>query len=493
MRLSTALVWLLLLAALTPTPALAIEALEARNRSFRLLNEGTRDHDAGRYHDAVAKLEEATGISLNSFQGYYYLGLSYHAIRRYEDAVKSLAVALELEPGHLQSHIAMGNAHLKQGSLLEASVEYHRALELQPEYAPAFDALARLEEARGKDDAAERRFRHAIEVNPGFPGAFLHLGDLLLRNGKVDQAVDLFLQAITVRPDFALAFNRLGVAYAHQRLFDEAMAAIGRAQELRPLEAAHPLAMGKVLFELHLRGRAEVAYLEAIRLDPDLLEAYLSLAQRYRAERRFDEALQALRQGELRPVDDPLQRRALRRARTDYELERLRLESLEARVAAGEALSLDETLLLARVYRDTGDPASAADLLGALLEQTRAESSVQFEQGYYLLEAGRFQQAEEIFAFLTEIDPRATAALVNLGIASASLGRLGEAAAAYEHALRVDPRQPNALLYLGNVYVRLGEQDKAMESYRQYLQIQKGGAHVERVRRILEMLEESSG
>ena len=490
MRLSRPLTLLLLLAA---TPALAIEALEARNRSFRLLTEGARDYDAGRYHDAVARLEEATGISLNSFQGYYYLGLSYHAIRRYEDAVKSLGVALELEPGHLQSHIAMGDAHLKQGSLQEASVEYNRALELQPEYAPAFDALARLDEARGKDAAAVRQFRRAIKINPGFPGAYLHLGDLFLRQGKVDQAVDLFLQAITVRPDFAQAFNRLGTAYAHQRLFDEAMAAIGRAQQLRPLDASHPLALGQVLFQLHLWARAEAAYLDAIRLDPDLLEAYLSLAQRYRAERRFDQALEVLREGELRPVDDPLGLRALRRASAAYELERQRLESLEARVAGGEKLSLDETLLLARVYRDTGDPASAADLLGALLEQTRADSSVQFEQGYYLLEAGRFQQAEEIFAFLTEIDPRATAALVNLGIASVSLGRLGEAAAAYERALRVDPRLANALLYLGNVYVRLGKHDKAMESYRQFLQIQQGGAHVERVRRILEMLEEGTG
>jgi len=82
---------------------------------------------------------------------------------------------------------------------------------------------------------------------------------------------------------------------------------------------------------------------------------------------------------------------------------------------------------------------------------------------------------------------------VNLGIASVSLGRLGEAAAAYERALRVDPRLANALLYLGNVYVRLGKHDKAMESYRQFLQIQQGGAHVERVRRILEMLEEGTG
>ena len=387
----------------------------------------------------------------------------------------------------------MGDAYLQAGSLREASVEYHSTLELQPAYAPSFDGLARLAESQGKDDEAEALFRRAIAANPGFPDAFLHLGDLLLGKGEVDRGIDLFLQAIQVRPDFALAYNRLGVAYAEQRLFDQAMAAIGKARDLRPFDAAHPLALGKVLFELGLWVRAETEYREALRLDPDLLEAYLHLARRHRAERRFDEALEVLRDGDLRPVDDPLARRALRAAQTQYRLEQERLESLEARMDAGEELTLDQSLLLARVYSDVGDHAAAADLLEAALIDIRVETAVQFELGYYQLAAGRFAKAEPIFAFLTEIDPRDTAALVNLGIARASLGRLGQAVEAYERALRVNARIPDALLYLGNVFVRMGEPEKAMESFRQFLQVHEGGSHVERVRRILEMLGEGAG
>ncbi len=120
--------FLLVLMLLASAPALGIEALEARNRSFRLLTEGMRDYEAGRFAEAVEKLEEVTGISLNSFQSYYYLGLAYQGLRRYEDSIASLGVALELEPGHLQSHIALGDAHLKSGTLREASVEYQPSL-----------------------------------------------------------------------------------------------------------------------------------------------------------------------------------------------------------------------------------------------------------------------------------------------------------------------------------------------------------------------------
>ncbi len=116
--------------------------------------------------------------------------------------------------------------------------------------------------------------------------------------------------------------------------------------------------------------------------------------------------------------------------------------------------------------------------------------SVQFELGYYLLRAVEHERAHGIFQFLTEIDPRDTAALVNLGIASAALGRLGEAEEAYKRALRVNPRQSQALLYLGNLYVRTGKRDEATESYKQYLQITTDGAEVERVHRILEMMAE---
>jgi tetratricopeptide (TPR) repeat protein len=490
-RLAAALLVPILLL-MAPSPLQAIEALEARTRSFRLLTEGIQAVEAGRYAEAVEKLEKVTGISLNSFQGYYYLGRAYNGVRRYEDAIQAFEVALELEPTHLQSRIGLADAYLRSGALREASVEYHRSLELQPQYAPSFDGLGRLAEAQGKDDEAEDLFRRAIKVNPGFPDAYLHLGDLYLSQGEVDDAVDLFLGAIAVRPDFADAYNRLGAAYAEQRLFDEAMAAIGKARSLNPYDAAHPLALGRVLMELDMEERAEQEFLTAIELDPDRLEAYLRLAERHREGRDWDLALDVLRTGDARPVDDPIWRRKLDEALDQYRKERARLLMMEEKLINGEPLTLDEALVLSRIYNDLDDARAAADLLGNTIANMRVETSVRFELGYYQLLAGRFNQAEEIFSFLAEIDPRDTAALLNKGIAAAAQGRLGVAASAYGQALMVDPRLKAALLYLGNVYVRQGEKAKAVEAYRQFLQIQGGREHVERVQRILEMLEGES-
>jgi tetratricopeptide (TPR) repeat protein len=469
-------------------PAFALEALEARTRAFRLLTDGTKAYEEGRYLAAIEMLEEATGISLNSFQGFYYLGLAYNAVRRYEDAVQALDVALILEPNHLQSHVAMGDAYLKLGNLREASVEYHKGIELQAAYAPAYDGLARLAEAQGKPGEAEKLYQDAIRVNPGYPEPYLHLGDLYLRDGRVDQAVDLFLKAIQVRPDFADAFNRLGAAYAEQKLFDEAMAAIEKARELRPLDAAHPLAMGKVLFQLGIQGRAEEQYRAAIRLDPDLLETYLRLAELYRSESRYAEAMEVLEQGALRPVDDVVMVQRLRDARERYGRERAQIDALGTRAARGESLTLDDALVLARLYDDLGDPGRSASVLKRAIGEERVEAAVRFELGYYLLRDGKHEEAREIFSFLTEIDPRDTAALLNLGIAAAALGRLSEAEDAYQRALRVDPRLADAYLYLGNLYIRGGQPKQATEAYRQFLQVQQGGRNVERVRRILEML-----
>lgn len=481
---------LLLLVALLPAPARALEALEARTRSFRLLTEGTKAYEAGRYLDAIQKLEEVTKISLSSFQGYYYLGLAYNHVRRYEDAVNALDVALILEPRHLQSHVALGDAYLKLGNLREAGVEYNKAIELQVTYAPAYDGLARMAESQGKQEEAERTYRTAISVNPGYPEPYLHLGDLYLRVGRVDEAVDLFLQAIQVRPDFADAFNRLGTAYAEQRLFDDAIAAIEKAAELMPNDAAHPLAMGNVLFELGLRERAEEEYMKAINLDPDLLETYLRLADLYRHERRYQEALEVLEQGSLRPVDDVLTMTKIQETRELYGEERARLLALESRAKAGEPLTVDEALVLARLYADLDEAEEAVSVLQRAIGDERVELDVRFELGYYLLRARHFDEAREVFSFLSELDPRNTAALVNLGIASAALGRLGDAEAAYQKALKVDPRLADAYLYLGNVYIRNGQPARAKEAYRQFLQVHEGGQNVERVRRILEMLGE---
>jgi len=181
-RIKTAILLPLMLAAALLAPAsLAGKAGEVRTASFKLLNQGVAAYKRGDYPLAVEKLNRSTAIALNSFRGYYYLGLALIGDRRYPESIYALTVATDLDPVHLQAIVALGDAFLKHGDLEEARAGYFRALKLRPEFPAAVDGLARILESRAEEDDAIGTYLRAIASDKGYAPAYTHLGDLYLR------------------------------------------------------------------------------------------------------------------------------------------------------------------------------------------------------------------------------------------------------------------------------------------------------------------------
>src|SRR5947207_13062829 len=63
----------------------------------RALLQGKRLIDDGRYHEAVAKLEKATGLLPRNALAWNYLGLAYHGSQQLEQAAKAYRLALSLD------------------------------------------------------------------------------------------------------------------------------------------------------------------------------------------------------------------------------------------------------------------------------------------------------------------------------------------------------------------------------------------------------------
>src|SRR5437667_145356 len=83
-----------------------------------------------------------------------------------------------------------------------------------------------------------------------FADSYTHLGDLYLRRGRLDDAIDLFLKAIAVRPDFGTAYTRLGIAYARLQLYNDAIAATRRSQELSPQDPEPCVELARIYLDL---------------------------------------------------------------------------------------------------------------------------------------------------------------------------------------------------------------------------------------------------
>jgi len=407
------------LAAIGTAGAEVSRSQELRARVFKDLTDGIQAYKEGRPKDAIPLLEAAADVALNSFRAYFYLGLAYSSDRQYRKALDPLGVALELDPVNLPARVAIGDCHLKLGDPEEALAEYHRALRLQEDYAPALDGLARTAEASGDIDKAIENYRRAIALNPGFPDASMNLGDLFLREGRNQEATRLFLDAIRVRPDFAAAYNRLGVAYSRQKLSNEAIAALRHAQSLERGNPWHPVTIGGIFMDLENLVQAEREFDEALKMDPDYLEAYLAKAALLRRQGRLDEAVVFLDVGLSRNVEAPTARAQLRETRDQYAQENEKLAALQTSLTphsdeattmeGGEATEGDATtegapapaddpvalVALAELRQQLGDHAEAVRLLEQAVTQGNSTDPLLLERlGYNQLRAGFFERAE---------------------------------------------------------------------------------------------------
>ncbi len=464
------------------SPILAGRAAEVRRRSYDLLNEGVTAYKNGDYAAAVEKLRESSGLALNSFRAYFYLGLALSADRRYVEAVESLNIALDLDPVHLQSLVALGDAQWKIGDLAEADAAYFRALKLRPEYADALDGLARVRESRGQIDLAVTTFQRAIASNRGFAPAYTHLGDLYLRQGRFEEAVHLLEEAVSARPDFAAGLNRLALAYGRLGLSNEAIATIQRARELEPKNAEHPATLGLLQLGEGSTAAAERSFGAALALDAAQPEALAGLAEISRRAGMYDEAARRLDQALADPRLDAPRTTRLKLLKDSILAEQTEVRGLEERLGAGSASAADRERL-ARIYALRSQWSAAIEL-----EQSLPPDHAQRERlAYLLFRSSRFREAHEIYSALRAEDPTPVAAL-NDGVTLALLGDDTGAIEAFESALATDPKNETAKVFLANAYLRTGNTAGAIAAYKQFLDGGAQGERAERVRRILAQL-----
>lgn len=464
---------------------------EVRARVFRLLNDGIQAYKEGRQKDAIRLLQEASGIALNSFRAYYYLGLALKADRQYQAAIEPLEVSLELDPVNLQAHVALGDCYLMKGDPDEALAEYHRALGLQKDYAPAFDGLGRAAEASGDDEKAVEYYRKAIGLNPGFPDPALNLGDLFMRDGRYSEAIELFVTAIKVRPDFAAAYNRLGVAYARERLDNEAIAALRQAESLEKGSPWHPMTIGGIFQGLDNLVQAGREFDAALRLDPEYLDAYLAKAGLLRRKGQFAEAITVLDTGLARDVDDTRERTKMTELKEKLTTEAKRAGELQARLDANPR-DLAAMSDMASLKSDLGDHAAAVGWLKQAIggRDAAPDPSHLARLGYSALRAQMYDEAAQAYETLSRALPGDADVFINLGLARTGLGQTAGAESALREANRLRPGDAKPLAYLGNLYALSGQRDKAVESLNSSLALAgEGTAQRQSIQRLLKALQ----
>ena len=289
-----------------------------------------------------------------------------------EQAIRECKGVLATDPRSAPAHMLLGLAYLAQRSVAmvaDAKAELQQALDLDPELLWARFYLARLYLDQGLSEKAQEQLELGLKQRPGFPPFLSLLGEVRRKLGDPGASLELNRKALEADATMTPAHYFLALAYLDLRQEQAAIAEFEKAIHSPSVTPEMYNALASLYIRKQQFAEAEDFCRKAIALDPSRPDAYLTLARVYNAQHASDKALEALRaalpEGKEFPVTGYYQE-----LQADLAVERgvaYTAKKMYARAIDEYARALDFDprravvhRRLAELYRQKGDPASAA-------------------------------------------------------------------------------------------------------------------------------------
>lgn len=203
----------------------------------------------GEYIQAQEHLRQAIALDPDSGLAYLNLGVLYEQQNRLPEAREMLERASTKKVGDhglLLTNLAL--VHLKLGDIGEAESYANRAIDTDPGLYKPYDILAVAALKRGDLGRAESVLRKALILFPERGEVYIRLATVFEKQNRLGEALGLLDRALAVREvNLAKIYNQRGIVYWRLKRYPES------------IQAAR----------------------QAINVDPDLLDAYLTLGITY--------------------------------------------------------------------------------------------------------------------------------------------------------------------------------------------------------------------
>lgn len=437
---------------------------------------------------AEAAFENATRLAPDDARWVYFRALLQEYAGKLDAAAASFERVLELRPNDLPSLLRLADVRFEQAQLDTANTLYQQALGLEADSAYARYGLGRVARTMGNNQQAVEHFDavlaqqpYADQVNyllgltwrnlgdkdkaksylaqrgttePSFSDplfdeisggeerigglwADMDAGSQAFVDGNYTEAVSKFRLATQNHPEDSRSWQSLGMSLNKTGDLAGAEAAYGKALELAQNSAVIRHELAKLLIAKGNSKEAEQHLLQAIKIDPQMLEVHVTLARLLSSTGRRKAALQRYQ------------------------------DALALDPQSGDlAISQAETLI---ALKRTDE---AISLLRKTVDMNPKDTSVRMAYGLILADAGKpdlakteLQQALES----ADNDPARGRAHYALGRMHLSLGDGSAAIAAFERALKLNPDHRAAGLELARTLVRARDFQRALGVYEVYL------------------------
>jgi tetratricopeptide (TPR) repeat protein len=358
----------------------------------------------------------------------YFYGRLHLAQKEWARAEEVLSYAIREAPSFAFAHYFLGLARLANNDNAQAQTAFAKALELNPLWVEPRVALARIYLTSGAYDLAWRESEPILQAEPRNFDVLIIAGSARLKKGEAGPALELFQRAKEINPaDASLHFD-IGAAYVVQKKY----------------------------------GQALTEFEEALKLDPDRIDALGSIAQVLAGQgnRRagFERAQQQLAKTKKKAeVYQLLGQLSL--DQQDYEKA---LSYLEKAVALKPDL-FSASHLVARTYMAQNKFDQAIAECEKIIQRNPKATESYMLLGVLYDQKQQYDQANRYYKKVLELDKNSALAANNLAWNYAQYERdLDAALTLAQKARELSPNDENIAHTLGWIYYKRGIYLKAI-------------------------------
>jgi tetratricopeptide (TPR) repeat protein len=248
------------------------------------LNLGLAEFKQGHFEPAISALTKALAADPKNVQVRALLGLSCYGAKRFADAAKHLELAAQSDPSNTELHGLLAQsclwaknyacaleefrqvqqrdpdsaaAHMLSGEALdglgrapEAIAEFQAAAKSNPQEPNVHFGLGYLYWKQHQYDDAKTAFEGELAVDPAHAQSLAYLGDIAMKENDPERALPLLNKAIQSKSDLRLAYLDAGAILTAQKRYQEALAALQRAEKLDPTEPDAHYRLGRLYREM---------------------------------------------------------------------------------------------------------------------------------------------------------------------------------------------------------------------------------------------------
>lgn len=243
----------------------------------------------------VAEMETAVKLNTKSPQAGIMLAMTQLRLKQYDKALVAAQAIAQEQPDNVLAYNLKGAAYLGKQDIASARTSFEKALSIEPANFAAAVNLAQLDVRAKKPEAAKKRFESILVKDKKNAQIMNALANLALSQGQIKEATSWMEKAAAENPDVLQPALQL---IAHYLRIGEKKLALTQAKRLEGANTSNPDFLD-VLAQAQFANDDKTAALETYgrlaTLRPESAPAQMRIATMHIAMKNFPEAMTALK------------------------------------------------------------------------------------------------------------------------------------------------------------------------------------------------------